>query len=51
MIEAGLSEKERIVISDLVPAIDGMLLQPVPDEAGLERLIREATADKVSGAS
>jgi membrane fusion protein, multidrug efflux system len=51
VIESGLSEKERIVISDLVPAIDGMLLQPIPDQASLQRLIREATAARESGAS
>jgi RND family efflux transporter MFP subunit len=51
VIESGLSENERIVVSDLVPAIDGMLLQPVSDPASLKRLIHEATAGKEAGAS
>jgi RND family efflux transporter MFP subunit len=32
VIEEGLAEGERIVVSDLVPAVDGMLLQPQLDE-------------------
>lgn len=34
----GLSAGERIVVSDLVPAIDGMLLEPVDDPDTLARL-------------
>jgi hypothetical protein len=33
VIEEGLSEGERIVVSDIVPAVDGMLLQVQVDEA------------------
>jgi multidrug efflux pump subunit AcrA (membrane-fusion protein) len=44
VIESGLNENERIVVSDLVPAIKGMLLEPVPDATSLSRLIRLATA-------
>ncbi len=44
VIESGLMENERIVISDLVPAIEGMLLEPVSDTTSLDRLIRLATA-------
>ncbi len=32
VIEEGLSEGERIVVSDIVPAVDGMLLQVQIDE-------------------
>jgi RND family efflux transporter MFP subunit len=44
VIDSGLAENERIVVSDLVPAIEGMLLEPVPDETSLRRLIKLATA-------
>ena len=33
---------QRIVISDLIPAIDGLLLEPVDDEEALAALIAEA---------
>lgn len=42
-IAEGLSAGERIVVSDLVPAIDGMLLEPVDDPDTLTRL-SEATS-------
>ena len=35
VIEEGLEAGERVVISDLVPAIEGMLLKPLPDEPAL----------------
>jgi multidrug efflux system membrane fusion protein len=41
-IRSGLAAGERIVISDLIPAIDGMLLEPVDDEEALAALIAEA---------
>jgi multidrug efflux pump subunit AcrA (membrane-fusion protein) len=41
-IKKGIDSGERIVVSDLVPAIEGMLIRPVPDEKALEQLIREA---------
>ncbi len=41
-IVAGIEQGERVVISDLVPAIDGMLIEPVDDPASLEHLIAEA---------
>lgn len=44
MIETGLKRGEKVIISDLVPAIDGMLLTPITDTQTLERLTREATA-------
>jgi len=43
VIEAGLSAGEQVVVSDLLPAIQGMLLEPVRDEAAESRLIRVAT--------
>jgi len=42
VIKSGLRAGERIVISDLIPAIDGMLLDPTRDEGVEARLIREA---------
>jgi multidrug efflux pump subunit AcrA (membrane-fusion protein) len=42
VIESGLKAGERIVISDLIPAIDGMLLDPAPDPAARARLIAQA---------
>ncbi len=43
MIESGIKAGERIVISDLIPAIDGMLLDPVADAGARARLIAQAT--------
>lgn len=43
VIEAGLDGGEQIVVSDLIPAIEGMLLRPTRDEDLLERVTREAT--------
>ncbi len=42
-IESGLQTGEQLVVSDLVPAIDGMLLAPQIDEELLSNLIAEAT--------
>jgi hypothetical protein len=42
-ITAGLSPGERVVLSDLVPAIDGMRLQPVEDDDAARRLELQAT--------
>jgi hypothetical protein len=44
VIEEGLAAGERVVVSDLLPAIQGMRLQPVEDEVAKARLIRIATA-------
>jgi hypothetical protein len=43
-VSAGLQAGEQVVISDLAPAIDGMLLAPVLDQDAQARLIREAQA-------
>lgn len=42
LIEAGLAAGDRIVISDLVPAVEGMLLTPVRDEVAEQTLMAEA---------
>jgi len=43
-ISEGLSAGERVVVSDLAPAIAGMRLDGRPDPELLERLIRAAAA-------
>ena len=45
VVNEGLQADERIVVSDLSPAIDGMLLKPVIDKDMTERLINEANAN------
>ncbi len=45
IVKSGIGSGERIVVSDLVPAIEGMLLRPVSDERVLERLIRAASGE------
>ena len=42
IIGEGLKPGERIVLSDLVPALEGQLLKPVPDEETARMVIREA---------
>jgi multidrug efflux pump subunit AcrA (membrane-fusion protein) len=44
VVSAGLEPGASVVVSDLVPAIDGMLLEGQPDPEVLERLIAEAEA-------
>jgi multidrug efflux pump subunit AcrA (membrane-fusion protein) len=41
-IQQGVAAGNRVVISDLLPAIDGMLLDPYEDEATQLRLIQQA---------
>ncbi|MEE8246352.1 MAG: efflux RND transporter periplasmic adaptor subunit [Alphaproteobacteria bacterium] len=43
-IAGGLSAGERVVVSDLAPAVDGMLLAPVVDEGLVRSLVAEAEA-------
>ena len=43
VIESGLLPGQKVIVSDLVPAIEGMLLQPIDDEVTLKRLISAAT--------
>jgi len=42
-VHSGIQPDEKVVISDLVPAIDGMLLEPQLDEATLSKILKEAT--------
>lgn len=44
VIDGGLKAGERVVVSDLIPAIQGMLLKPTEDTTGRARLIHIATA-------
>lgn len=43
VIASGLAAGEHVVVSDLVPAIEGMRLVPTPDDALLEKLRSEVT--------
>jgi hypothetical protein len=45
-VKSGIRPNEKVVISDLVPAITGMLLQPQVDEATLSKIIKEATGSE-----
>ena len=45
-VKSGIRVNERIIISDLVPAIDGMLLKPQTDKAALAKIIKEATSSE-----
>jgi len=45
VLRDGLKAGERVVISDLVPAIEGMLITPVEDEAALAGLVGEARGE------
>jgi len=43
VIENGLNPGEKIVVSQIIPAIKGMLLKPVVDEAGIKQLKQAAS--------
>jgi multidrug efflux pump subunit AcrA (membrane-fusion protein) len=43
VLASGVEEGERVVLSDLIPAVEGMLVAAVPDEATSVRLIAEAS--------
>jgi RND family efflux transporter MFP subunit len=45
-VKSGIRVNERIIISDLVPAINGMLLKPQTDKAALAKIIKEATSSE-----
>ncbi len=45
-VKSGILPNEKIIISDLVPAISGMLLKPQTDETTLAKIIKEATGSK-----
>jgi RND family efflux transporter MFP subunit len=42
VVKNGLKKGEQVVISDLIPAIDGMLLKPVLDNKIMDALLNEA---------
>ena len=42
VIAAGVQAGERLVVSDLVPAVPGMLLDAVPDEAMQAQMLTAA---------
>ena len=44
VVKAGLQAGERVVVSDLVPAIEGMALDPVIDTETLDLLLRQSTS-------
>ena len=44
-VTAGLGEGELVVLSDPVPAIDGMLLDPTSDDDALARLLLQAAGE------
>jgi RND family efflux transporter MFP subunit len=48
VIESGLQAGDRVVVSDLIPAIDGMLLEPRHDDTRLQRLKRQVGAPENS---
>jgi RND family efflux transporter MFP subunit len=41
-VNSGLELGDRVVVSDLIPAIDGMLLEPLEDKESLARLLQQA---------
>lgn len=43
VIKSGLQPGQKVVVSDLVPAIEGMLLNPVDDSVTLNRLVSAAS--------
>ena len=45
IVKDGLKPNEQIVISDLVPAIEGMLLVPVEDTKALKQLLSSVGGD------
>ncbi len=45
VVKSGLDKDESVVVSDLTPAIDGMLLDPVKDESSLTELIESASGE------
>ncbi len=43
VIKEGLEPGERVILSDIIPAIDGMLLKPEEDTDASEKLVYQAT--------
>jgi len=47
IINKGLEEDETLVISKLIPAIEGMLLEPIKDKKAMQKLKMEALGQKM----
>lgn len=45
VVESGLKDGDRVVVSDLIPALPGMLLTPIEDKALAEHVAREASGN------
>ena len=45
VVESGLEGGERLVVSDLIPAIEGMLLGPMVDQRLSARILAEARGE------
>jgi membrane fusion protein, multidrug efflux system len=45
VLESGLIAGEKVIVSDLIPAISGMLLSPIADETVQQSLIRAANGE------
>ena len=48
-LQGGLEPGTRVIVSDLSPAIEGMLLMPVPDDGLAERLSEVALKGNAAG--
>jgi len=46
VVDSGLKAGDRVILSDIVPALDGQLLKPVEDEAMARRLRRLAAGEE-----
>jgi multidrug efflux pump subunit AcrA (membrane-fusion protein) len=51
IVQSGLQAGERVVISDVSPAISGMLLEPVVDNETLTSLVNAASATSGTAAN
>jgi RND family efflux transporter MFP subunit len=45
VLRAGLEEGEQVVLTDVIPAMESMLLNPITDEKALEAVKREALGE------
>ncbi|MBF0368221.1 MAG: HlyD family efflux transporter periplasmic adaptor subunit [Magnetococcales bacterium] len=50
VVEKGLSAGERVVLTDLTPAVVGMKIKPTVDEAALAELVFQASGSRVGEA-
>jgi len=46
VLTEGLSPGEWLVVSDLIPAIEGMLLEPVEDKVLQEKIMEQASGQR-----